>query len=234
MKKEILKEPYYVDELLKIIRSDISEEKLAEYLSDYHENDIAGALEQLDVQERKKIYSILGTEKISEIFAYIEDVVLYLNELELENAAEIISYMDSDDAVDVLEEMDSTTKEKIVSMMDNESSKDVQLILSYDDDEMGSRMTTNYIVINNKFTVRQAMRELIHQAGENDNITTIYVVDEKDCFYGAIDLKDLIVARDYTDLEELIYTSYPYVSIMKKLVIVLNESKSMPKIPFLC
>lgn len=137
MKKEILKERYYVDELLKIIRSGISEEKLAECLSDYHENDIAGALEQLDVQERKKIYSILGTEKISEIFAYIEDVELYLNELELENAAEIISYMDSDDAVDVLEEMDSTTKEKIVSMMDNESSKDVQLILSYDDDEMG-------------------------------------------------------------------------------------------------
>ena len=67
MKKEILKEPYYVDELLKIIRSDISEEKLAECLSDYHENDIAGALEQLDVQERKKIYSILETEKISGI-----------------------------------------------------------------------------------------------------------------------------------------------------------------------
>lgn len=217
MKKEILKEPYYVDELLKIIRSDISEKKLAECLSDYHENDIAGALEQLNVQERKKIYSILGTEKISEIFAYIEDVVLYLNELELENAAEIISYMDSDDAVDVLEEMDSTTKEKIVSMMDNESSKDVQLILSYDDDEMGSRMTTNYIVINNKFTVRQAMRELIHQAGDNDNITTIYVVDEKDCFYGAIDLKDLIVARDYTNLEELIYTSYPYVVDHEKI-----------------
>ena len=41
---------------------------------------------------------------------------MYLNELQLENAAEIISYMDSDDAVDVLEEMDSTTKEKIAFM----------------------------------------------------------------------------------------------------------------------
>ena len=30
-------------------------------------------------------------------------------------------------------------------------------------------------------------------------------------FYGAIDLKDLIVAREYVPLEELISTSYPYV-----------------------
>ena len=55
-------------------------------------------------------------------------------------------------------------------------------------------MTTNYICIHNDLTIRQAMRELIRQAGENDNISTIYVVDEQDKYYGAIDLKDLIVA----------------------------------------
>ena len=55
------------------------------------------------------------------------------------------------------------------------------------------------------------MRELIEQAGENDNISTIYVIDDEDKFYGAIDLKDLIIAREYTDLEDLISHSYPYV-----------------------
>lgn len=39
------------------------------------------------------------------------------------------------------------------------------MILSYEDDEAGSRMTTNYIVIHNNLTVRQAMRELVKQAG---------------------------------------------------------------------
>jgi len=32
------------------------------------------------------------------------------------------------------------------------------------------------------------MSELVKQAGENDNIMTIYVVDEKGVFAGAIDL----------------------------------------------
>lgn len=217
MGKEVLKEPKYVDKLLEIIRSDISEEKLLEDLSDYHENDIAGALEQLTVEERKKIYRILGAEKVAEIFTYIEDVEHLLKELNLENAAEVISHMDSDDAVDVLEEMDDTTREKLVSMMDDESCKDVRLLLSYDDDEIGSSMTNNFIVIKNNLTIRQAMHELIQQAGEKDNITTIYVVDDKENFYGAIDLKDLIIAREYTNLEELISTSYPYVTDHEKI-----------------
>ena len=55
------------------------------------------------------------------------------------------------------------------------------------------------------------MKSMVTQAAENDNLSTIYVVDEVEKFYGAIDLKDLIVARDYMELETIISTSYPYV-----------------------
>lgn len=55
------------------------------------------------------------------------------------------------------------------------------------------------------------MNELVRQAEENDNMTTLFVVDETDCFYGAIALKDLIVARSGVPLESLIATSFPYV-----------------------
>ena len=211
MENNILKEPNFVEELLAIFRSDIPAGELNERISDYHDNDIAGALEQMTSEERLRIYPILGSEKVSEIFTYIEDVDKYIGELNIEKAAKVISHMDSDDAVDVLEEMDDTTSEKIVSMLEGDAGKDVRLILSYDDDEIGSKMTTNLIVIKNDLSVRAAMRELVRQAGDNDNIYTIYVVDKDERFYGAIDLKDLIVARSDTDLEDLIITSYPYV-----------------------
>lgn len=211
MENNILKEPNFVEELLAIFRSDIPAGELNERISDYHDNDIAGALEQMTPEERSKLYPILGAEKVSEIFTYIEDVDKYIGELNIEKAAKVISHMDSDDAVDVLEEMDEAASEKIVSMLEGDAGKDVRLILSYDDDEIGSKMTTNLIVIKNDLSVRAAMRELVRQAGDNDNIYTIYVVDKDDRFYGAIDLKDLIVARSDTDLEDLIITSYPYV-----------------------
>lgn len=62
-----------------------------------------------------------------------------------------------------------------------------------------------------KLSVKDAMNELIRQAEENDNISTLFVVDDTDCSYGAIALKDLITARSYVPLESLIATSFPYV-----------------------
>ncbi len=217
VEKDVLKEPNYVEELLSIIRSGLSNEEIEDKISDYHENDIADAWQQLTPEERKRLYVILGPEKVSEIFTYIENVEDYIKELELERAAEVISHMDSDDAVDALEGMDEETQEKLVNMMDDEASRDIQLIQSYEDDEIGSKMTTNYIVIKYTLSIRQAMRELVRQAGENDNISTIYTVDDEERFYGALDLKDLIIARDYQKLEELVTTSYPYVMDHEKI-----------------
>lgn len=207
----------YVEELIAIIRGKLSREELVDRLSDYHDNDLAEALKLLTAEERKYLYEILGAERMAEIFAYLEDGEEYLQELTLDQQAKLLSEMDSDDAVDILEEMDDDSKRKILEMLDEEAGEDVKLLLSYDEDEIGSYMTTNFILIHNDLTIREAMRELVRQAGENDNISTIYVVDEKEKYYGAIELQDLIIAREHTELEELISRSYPFVMDHEKI-----------------
>ena len=207
----------YVEELIAIIRGNLSREELIDRLFDYHDNDIAEALELLTPEERKRLYSALGAERVAEIFAYLDDGDIYLKELSLKQQAKVISEMDSDDAVDILEEVDDDTKCKILGMLDKEASEDVKLLLSYDEDEIGSYMTTNFILIHNDLTVREAMRELVRQAGENDNISTIYVVDRQEQYYGAIELQELIIAREHTKLEDLISRSYPFVMDHEKI-----------------
>lgn len=207
----------YVEELIAIIRGNLSREELIDRLFDYHDNDIAEALELLTPEERKRLYSALGAERVAEIFAYLDDGDIYLKELSLKQQAKVISEMDSDDAVDILEEVDDDTKCKILGMLDKEASEDVRLLLSYDEDEIGSYMTTNFILIHNDLTVREAMRELVRQAGENDNISTIYVVDRQEQYYGAIELQDLIIAREHVELEDLISRSYPFVMDHEKI-----------------
>ena len=61
----------YEDEIIQIIKSDEPAYKKKEELDDYHENDIAAVLEKLDVKERRKLYSIMGLERVSEVFAYL-------------------------------------------------------------------------------------------------------------------------------------------------------------------
>ncbi len=217
MLKKILNENNFLNEILTILRSGADSKTLNDRLSDYHDNDIAEAFEQLNENERKALYPVLGAERISEIFSYIEDPDKYLRELGIDGAAQVLSLMDSDDAVDAMDDLDLSTRKRLVDLMDDNSSHDVKLIMSYSDDEIGSLMTTNYIVIKNTLNVRQAMQELISQAGENDNISTVYVTNKHDKFFGAIDLKDLIIARADTPLSDIIMLSYPYVSDHAKI-----------------
>ncbi len=204
-------EPDYIHELVELIRSGENKEKIAEQLTNYHDNDISNALDELNEEERKMLYHMLGAERVSEIFAYLDDPGKYLGELALEQAADIIENMDADDAVDVLEEVDEEIRNQLIELIDEESKEDIKLICSYEEDEIGSKMTTNFIEIGRSLTIKQAMRALIAQAEENDNISTLFVEDDDGTFYGAVDLKDLIVARTYMTLESLITQSFPYV-----------------------
>ncbi len=147
----------------------------------------------------------------------------HLRDKNLQEAAKVLSLMEVDDAVDVLDEVDDATKKQVVDMLPEDAGNDIQMILSYEEDEMGSRMTTNYIAIRRGIDIRQAMRELVSQAGENDNIGTVYVLDESDKYYGAIDLKDLIVARENDTLESIINTMYPFVTDHEKIEDCIDE-----------
>lgn len=209
--EEVFEHPDYASELEQIIRSDMPSEEKREKLQDYHYNDIADVLEKLTPEERRSLYRLLGAEEVSEIFAYLDDASEFIEELSPETAAHIVQEMDADDAVDILEDLDEEQQQAIIDRMDEEARADVELIQSYPDDEIGSKMTTNYIVIRRGISIKEAMRALVSQAAENDNLSTIYVVDEEEHFYGAITLQDLIIAREHTALEDLITTSYPYV-----------------------
>lgn len=77
------------------------------------------------------------------------------------------------------------------------------------------------------------MRELVNQAGENDKLSTIYVIDDEEKFYGAIELQKLIVAREHEDLEDIISRSYPYVLDHEKISDCIEKIKDYARILFL-
>ena len=208
---QIPERPDLSQEILEIITNEKSVDAIRDKLSLYHDNDIAEVIPELSQAERKKLYKILGVEWVSDIFAYLADAHEYLLELGNETAADVIESMDVDDAIEILDDLSDESKNELITLLEPEAQKDIELIDSYDDEQIGSRMTTNYISIRNTFTVKQSMRSVISQAADNDNITTIYVIDENGKLFGAIELRDLVIARDSTPLLDIITTNYPYV-----------------------
>ena len=208
----------YAKELIKIVQTTKDREELKKKIAAYHERDIANAIVESDKTVRKCIYDILDIADIAEIFSYIEEEPgKYLEEMPIEQAAKVVSNMDSDDAMDLFEELNEEDKYKLLKRLDKEAKEDVQKLLSYEEDQIGSCMTNNYIVVRNDVTIREAMSTLVKQAGEHDNIQTLYVIDENGIFAGAIDLKDLIIAREHDNLQDIISSSYPYVYEHEKI-----------------
>lgn len=217
MRKEVLKEPTFEKEIAVMIRVSKSMDEMREQLRAYHDNDIAQSLKYLNRAERNLLYSGLDAKWLAEIMSYVDDPAPYIEEIGIDKLAEIINEMEADDAVDLWEDIDESVKVKLRPMLDDEKTMDILLINSYDEDEIGSLITTNYIRIKQNLSIRQAMHELVQQAGENDNITTLYVVDDRGRFCGAIDLKDLIVARENVALDSLISYAYPYLLDHEKI-----------------
>ena len=205
--------PNYEDEITAVIRSKAPPLAMKKRLEDYHESDIAGALDVLSPAERRKLYRILEPQMLSRILEYAGEgsADRYLDEIDLKKIPAVISAMETDTAVKLLRKLGREKRTLITELLDDETRDSIRLTDSFALDEIGSRMTANFILIQSGLSVKQAMNALIEQAAKNDNIATIFVEDEEGVYCGAIDLKDLITARQGDALEELLISSFPYV-----------------------
>lgn len=203
--------PNYEEKIAQVVRGNLTPKIMREQLLTYHENDIAAALDLLKKEDRYRLYSVLNPETLADVLEYSERINEYVGELNLRKRAEVLAHLEPSVAVDYLQEVAKGERAAIIDLMPDDAKQEISLLSSFDEDEIGSRMTTNFVVIHMGISVRQAMRELVEQAADNDNISTIYVADDDGIFAGAIDLKSLIIAREGTELESIIMTSYPYV-----------------------
>lgn len=199
----------FFEELKEIILSDLSAEELKDKLENYHSSDIADVLQNVAKEDRLRVYAQLSLDQTAEIFSFYDDVEKYIEELSPETAADILEAMNSEDAMDVLDELEDESKTEIIELMEEDSKEKVKQLDAYDEDCIGRYMSDNFIVIDNRKTIKEAMATMVREAGEHDNIFTLYVVDEKNKFYGAINLRDLIVARKEDNLLDICMTSYP-------------------------
>lgn len=203
--------PDYAAEIARIVRSRLTPPPMRERLLDYHENDIALALELLSSDERAKLFRVLGTARLGEVLEYSDERAEYLAELPPRHRAEVLAGLEASSAAEYLEELDEDERDALLNLIAEEPRKEISLFTSFDKELIGSRMSTNYIAVSEGVGVRGAMTELVEQAAEHDNVSTIYAVDGDGHLVGAIELTELIVARADTPLASIVMTSYPYV-----------------------
>lgn len=223
----------YVDVIKEILISKLSNSEKKILILQYHESDIAKAYDEMNKEEKQLLYQILDKQTLGDIIIYSNDIGEIVEQFEPEVAADIIETMDADDAVDVLDELDGDVRKEIIDLLEDDIKEEIDSINKYQEGEIGCKMTNNYITISNNDSVKSAMKKVITSAADHDNVSIIYVIEEDEKLYGIIELRDLIIAREYTNISEIIKTNYPFFNATQKIADCVDRLKdySLPSYP---
>ena len=136
----------------------------------YNEADIADMLEDIiddsGIQMAVILFRLLPKDVSVEVFAELSanDQVDIINEISDKEISYIIEEMDFDDKIDVLEELPANVVDKILENTSKADRKQINTFLNYPEESAGSLMTPEYISLQKKWTVRQAL-DHIKEAG---------------------------------------------------------------------
>ena len=199
----------YIQEIINLIEENIDSSDLLQALSQYHESDIADAFLELEDEILVKLYDVLPPEMLADIITYIDEPEKFIDLMDNSDVAMILDNMESNDAAELVEVLDEEDIEEINALIDQETLEDIQLVNSYEDNLIGSIMSTDYIEIKENFTIKEAMKHVISSAEEVENINVIYVVDDFGKYLGIVILRELIRARSTDSLKAIIKSNYP-------------------------
>jgi magnesium transporter len=176
-------------------------------LKHLHPSDIAAILEDVSPETRKKIIRLLPVETASEALVEMDEESRpeeLLMQLTPSQAAKIIEELDPDDAADLLAQIPLKDLRQIMARLEDEDTKQIQQLMTYDEESAGGIMTPELLKVPDNFSKREAMDEVLRISDEMEDFYVIYVVDENDVLLGTVSINDLIRAKPWVKVRELI------------------------------
>jgi magnesium transporter len=165
-------------------------------LATMHPSDLADILEDLDVKAQLDVFSSLDEDTKLDVLEELESdaQVAVVEQLSIEAAAAILEKLPSDEAADILDEMHDDKASEILEAMQPESSGAIQALLQYEEDTVGTVMTTDHFSFNESVTAEKVIETLRAVRPEADRIYYLYVVNDANRLVGTVSLRDLIIA----------------------------------------
>ncbi len=170
--------------------------KTYDSLSILHPSDLADIIEDFDTKTGLTIFSSLDNAKAADVLEEMEEdaQVSFIESLPSDKAADVLEEMPADEAADILDGMKVEKVEELLNNMEKEASDEIRELLGYNSKEVGSLMSTDFVSFKNKQTINEAIEKLRILKPEEDELFSLYVLDENGKLIGTISLRDLIIS----------------------------------------
>lgn len=203
-----------LEEIQELAESLLSERKysmLRQMLGNLNAADIALLFDEIDKKEIPLLYRLLPKEEAAETFTYMSRDMqkTLINTLTDRELRAVMDDIFLDDTVDMIEEMPANVVARILRNTDEETRKMINQVLNYPKDSAGSLMTIEYVNIKKDMTVGEAISRIRQTAVDKETIYTCYVTEHRKLI-GMVSVKDLLMAEDSMQIEEIMETNVIY------------------------
>jgi magnesium transporter len=170
-----------------------------------HPSDIADILEDLGKKSSMSVFSSLDEEKAADVLEELEThaQIHIVENLPVGKAADVLEKMPADEVADILDELEDDKAEMLLKEMDSESSQEVRELLEYDDDLVGSIMTTDYLAFSPDVTIAEVLVELRAKKPEAAELYNMFVTESNEELIGTFNLRDLVVSEPYASVSSI-------------------------------
>ncbi len=170
-----------------------------------HPSDLADILEDLGKKSSMSVFSSLDEEKAADVLEELEShaQIHIVENLPVNKAADVLELMPADEVADILDELEDDKAEMLLKEMDTESSQEVRELLEYDDDLVGSIMTTDYLSFSPEMIVAEVLVELRARKPEAEELYNMFVTESNNELIGTFNLRDLVVSEPDVSVSHL-------------------------------
>lgn len=120
---------------------------------------------------------------------------------------QVLDEMYVDDTVDIVEEMPANVVSRILKQVTLEKRRDINEILRYPENSAGSIMTTEYVSLSPKMTVKEAFKRIRETGVDKETIYTCYVLSSFNRLLGLVSAKSLMLEKNEDATIESLMTS---------------------------
>ncbi len=171
--------------------------------------DAAEFLSQVDSRQLPMVFRMLKKDTAADIFTELdsdakEEIIQSLSDKEI---TKMMNELFVDDAVDMLEELPANMVSRVLKNTSPELRGEINRLLKYPHDSVGSIMTSEWVSIHSHWTVERSVSYIRQTGIDKETVYVIYVTDPRKVLCGIVELKDLLFAEPTDLISEIMDTS---------------------------
>lgn len=193
---------------LSTFRGSIKLNVLKEKLAEIPPVDLADILEELDNEQRVKIFNELETEHASDTLEEIDPNVqrALIASLKKEKVIQLINQMTPAQAADILSVLPMNEAETLLKSLNPEMVRKVKSIMGKHEETVFNYATSKFLKIGPDITAEQALTDYPKMAKDMDVIMYLYITDKDDKLLGVVDLREILKANEKALIKDIMTT----------------------------